>query len=182
MVEEGKERLPDALVGTCGNSGAVALSQVTVRASANGFVDSNLVSEQCGDHSICIIPTGTTFQVNSSIDLGALVVRGVVEWNDSTQVDERVFLCAGFIAIEGHGKWEMDLQNKDAFIYIKDNGATHDHLRSRAFGSVAMMDSDYPIIDINGRELGRTWSLLAEPLRHGDVKVKLMHDPNLMGW
>jgi len=182
MIEDGKERLPDALVDTCSNSVAVALSQVTVRASTNGFVDSNLVSEQCGDHSICTIPFGTTFQVNSSINLGALIVRGVVEWNDSTQVDERAFLCAGFVAIEGHGKWEMDLQNKDAFIYIKDNGATHDHLRSRAFGSVAMMDSDYPVIDINGHELKRTWSLLSEPLRHGDETVKLMHDPNLMGW
>ena len=73
-------------------------------------------------------------------------------------------------------------QEKDAFIYIKDNGAVHDKLRSRAFGSYAYAEGDYPMIDINGRELVRTWSLLADPVRSGDEKMKLMHNAHLMGW
>jgi hypothetical protein len=114
--------------------------------------------------------------------LGALIVKGVVEWNNDTQDDPSAFLCAGYVAVEGHGKWDMDLQDKDAFIYIKDNGAIHSSLRSRAFGSHASADSDYPIIDINGRELVRTWSLLSEPIQTGDDKVELMHNAHLMKW
>jgi hypothetical protein len=111
-----------------------------------------------------------------------LVVRGVVEWNDITQINSRAFVCAGYVAVEGHGKWDMDLQSKSAFIYIKDNGAVHNNLRSRAFGSYAATDSDYPIIDINGREMVRTWSLLSDPIGISDSKMTLMHDANLMGW
>ena len=92
------------------------------------------------------------------------------------------FVCAGYVAIEGQGKWQMDIQSKNAFIYIKDNGAVHESLRERAFGSVAIDDVDYPIIDINGRNLKRTWSLLSDPLQQGDDRIKLMHNPKLMGW
>ena len=76
----------------------------------------------------------------------------------------------------------MDLQAKKAYIYIKDNGAVHDNLRSRAFGSHAATASDYPMIDINGRELVRTWSLLLNPIRSGDNKIALMHNAHFMGW
>ncbi len=120
--------------------------------------------------------------MDAGLNLGALIVRGTVEWNDDTQVDPSSYLCAGYVAVEGQGKWDMDLQDKDAYIYIKDNGAVHKGLRSRAFGSYAATDSDYPVIDINGRELVRTWSLLSEPIQVGNDKVKLMHNAHLMGW
>ena len=45
-----------------------------------------------------------------------------------------------------------------------------------------MLPTDYPIIDIQGRELKRTWSLLSTPLLIGDNTIKLMHNPLLMGW
>ena len=76
----------------------------------------------------------------------------------------------------------MDLQAKDAFIYVKDNGAVHSNLRPRAFGSYASTDSDYPIIDISGRELVRTWSLLSNPIQRGDKRIMLMYNAHLMGW
>lgn len=156
--------------------------QVTVQASNNGVINSSAVSSQCRSDSICIIPIGTTLQVDRSLNLGALIVRGTVEWNDNTQVNPSAFLCAGYVAMEGMGKWDMDLQSKDAFIYVKDNGAVHQGLRSRAFGSYASAASDYPTIDINGRELARTWSLLSTPVQRGDTKITLMHNANLMNW
>ncbi|KAK1742392.1 hypothetical protein QTG54_006957 [Skeletonema marinoi] len=76
----------------------------------------------------------------------------------------------------------MDLQSKDAFVYIKDNGAVHSMLRSRGFGSAALNAGDYPTIDINGRDLARTWSLLSKPLHPGMDKIELMHNANLMDW
>jgi hypothetical protein len=107
---------------------------------------------------------------------------GVVEWSDDTQLNPSAFMCAGYIAVEGFGKWEMDLQSKDAFVYVKDNGAVHSKLRSRGFGSVALNNGDYPIINIKGRDLARTWSLLSKPLNQGDGRIELMHNAILMGW
>lgn len=168
-------------LNVCKNYQSPPSREVTVQAP-NGVIGSSSVSEQCGNDSVCTIPIGITLQVDTSLNLAALVVRGTVEWNDNTQVSPSAFLCAGYVAVEGQGKWDMDLQAKDAYIYIKDNGAVHHHLRSRAFGSYAATGSDYPTIDINGRELVRTWSLLSNPILSGDDKITLMHNPHLMGW
>lgn len=176
------DKLPRNLISECKNSDISPFRHVTVLPNADGTVNSAQVSQQCGVDSVCTIPLGTTFKFDQSINIGALVVQGNVDWNDGTQVDSSAYLCAGYVAVEGHGRWEMDLQEKEAFVYIKDNSATHGHLRTRAFGSYAMSVSDYPVIDINGRELVRTWSLLAKPLRQGEDKMMLMHNPNLMGW
>ena len=176
------DKLPPDLLTTCKNDDIAPSRNVTVQPGVDGYITSSQVSEQCENDSICIIPFGTTFQLDESINLAALTVMGNVEWNDNTQVDSHAFLCAGYVSIEGHGKWEMNLHHKDGFIYLKDNGATHHHLRTRAFGSHAVSSSDYPIIDITGRELVRTWSLLSDPLKKGDDSIRLMHNPNLMGW
>ncbi|KAL9179269.1 hypothetical protein ACHAXT_008559 [Thalassiosira profunda] len=165
----------------CKNDGLAPSRAVTVQAPT-GIVDSATVAAQCGIDSVCTIPIGTTWLFDSSANLGALVVQGAVEWTDETQVSASAFLCTGYVAVEGQGSWEIDLQEKDAFIFIKDNGAIHHHLRSRAFGSYAATASDYPIIDIKGRELVRTWSLLSDPLQSGDDKMNLMHNAHLMGW
>ena len=180
ISDEGK--VPPSFISECKNSWNPPTRDVIVLPGENGYVNSSQISQQCGSSSVCIIPLGVTYQVDSSINLGALVVEGSVEWTDDTQVDMRAFLCTGYVSVEGQGKWTMDLQDKEAFIYLKDNGATHSHLRTRAFGSYAASSTDYPIIQINGRELLRTWSLLAEPLKQNDLTLKLMHDPTRMGW
>jgi len=172
--------LPPEL-NVCKNNLSPPTRQVTVQASA-GRISSSALSAQCGNDSICIVPIGTTLEVDTSLNLGALIVRGKVEWNDISQINPSAFLCAGYVAVEGNGEWDMDLQAKDAFIYVKDNGAVHPNLRSRAFGSYASTDTDYPIINISGRELDRTWSLLSNPIQSGDNKIMLMHNAHLMGW
>ena len=135
VVKDSPGTLPPNLLSTCGNIGAVtSTGNVTVQADATGIVSSSIVSAQCGNDSVCIIPFGTTLQVDTSLNLGALIVRGIVEWNDSTQSSDSIFLCAGYAVVEGLGKWDMDLQNNDAVIYVKDNLFEHHHLRSRAFG------------------------------------------------
>ena len=178
------DKLPSGLVPACANRGLSPNSDAPqeVEVSGGGTVTSSTVASQCGTDSVCIIPLGTTFEVDGSIDLGALVVRGNVEWNDGQLFSADVYLCAGYVAIEGQGQWNMDVQDKHAAIYIKNNGYVHPNLRSRAFGSHAETASDYPTIDIRGRELVRTWSLLSEPLNGGDSTMTLLHDANLMGW
>ena len=179
--------VPPNLLSACSGSNPATdapSKQITVQApGVNGIVSSSEVSTQCGTDSTCILPAGTTLRVDTNLNLGALLVRGGVEWTDSTQLDASAFICAGYVAVEGQGKWEMDLQTKTAYIYLKDNGATHHTLRTRAFGGHAEnFGEDNPTIDIKGREMKRTWSLLSQPLSQGDVEMRLMHDPNLMEW
>ena len=144
---------------------------------------------KCGGDSVCIVPSGITVWMVGVIglNLGALIVRGVVEWNDTESSPggrgpPAVFLCAGYVAVKGRGRFTMDVQIGSAYVYIKDNGAVHQHLRSCAFGGIATSAEDYPVVKISGRELARTWSLLSKPLVVGNNKMMLMHNTNLMGW
>ena len=109
-------------------------------------------------------------------------MRGEVEWTDDTARSPMTYVCAGYIAVEGQGQWNMNVKEKDAYIYIKDNRAVHQHLRTRAFGTYAATGSDHPTIDIEGRDMARTWSLLASPLNPGINEIRLMHNAELMGW
>ncbi len=183
VIDDPDATLPPDLLSVCKDKGNnPPAREVVVQADSSGLINSSAVSIQCSDDSVCVIPFGTTLQVDTSLSLAALIVMGIVEWTDDTQLNPSAFICAGYIAVEGFGKWEMDLQSKDAFVYIKDNGAVHDKLRSRGFGSVALNNGDYPTIDINGRDLARTWSLLSKPLHQGDDRIELMHNAILMGW
>ena len=155
--------------------------QVTVGAGSDRVIYSRELESQCGLGDICVIPPGTTLIMDRSINLGALVVRGKLLWTDDKS-PENAFLCAGYVAVEGQGIWEMKLEWKSGWIYIKENGAVHDMLRSRAFGGVGRTNADNPVVDIQGRAMVRTWSLLSKPLMAGDNKMHLLHNPTYMKW
>eukprot|EP00591_Stephanopyxis_turris_P017726 CAMPEP_0195538828 /NCGR_PEP_ID=MMETSP0794_2-20130614/49734_1 /TAXON_ID=515487 /ORGANISM="Stephanopyxis turris, Strain CCMP 815" /LENGTH=1792 /DNA_ID=CAMNT_0040672837 /DNA_START=109 /DNA_END=5487 /DNA_ORIENTATION=- len=183
----GASSLPSDLLAQCKkeNNGVRVDSEINVDASptdgSNIILSSNL-SSQCQSNSICTIPPGVTLRMDSSLNVGALVVRGSLEWNDITQQQySSIYLCAGFVAVEEGGAFRMDLQDQGnrGWIYIKDDGAVHPVLRSRSFGGVGSNS----IVEITGsRQLLRTWSLLSEPLRIGDRYMKLLHNPVYMGW
>eukprot|EP00551_Chaetoceros_affinis_P006400 CAMPEP_0203682988 /NCGR_PEP_ID=MMETSP0090-20130426/47288_1 /ASSEMBLY_ACC=CAM_ASM_001088 /TAXON_ID=426623 /ORGANISM="Chaetoceros affinis, Strain CCMP159" /LENGTH=1506 /DNA_ID=CAMNT_0050552109 /DNA_START=94 /DNA_END=4614 /DNA_ORIENTATION=+ len=185
-----------SLLSECkrGNSNSAVAPSVTVEVvpptNSNGnIVTTEDVQSQCDSTSNCIIPEGVLFTVTSSLNVGSLTIRGDLEWTDDTttstttqqQIDS--YVCAGYIAVENNGSWFMKVEQSTAWIFLKDNGGVHTHLRSRAFGAVAMDENnDYPIIDIQGRELKRTWSLLSHPVSLGDDSIKLLHHPTLMNW
>lgn len=156
---------------------------------SSGTILSSSVAAQCGSNTICIIDSTLVIKMDQSLNVGALIIQGSLEWNKATTtingVAQTIYLCAGYIAVEKNGSFLMDIQQQDqsAWIYIKGNGAKHSELQTRAFGGVAAHDSDEnPTIDIQGRKLTRTWSLLSSPLLQGGTKMKLMHNPILMGW
>jgi hypothetical protein len=142
--------------------------------------------------------------VDEPLEVYSLTVRdgGTVQWNDNTQANQQNWLCAGYVAVEDGGRWEMELNRpKMAWIYLKDNGAVHPNLGVRVFGSYAnydhggmpggmsMSDPVTPYLQVLGHELGRTWSLLGEGLRVQDYvqagtppQMKLIHDVSDMGW
>lgn len=59
----------------------------------------------------------------------------------------------------------------------------HTVLRTRAFGAAGGSANDQnTLLNVRGRPLLRTWSLLASPVLPSDQSIFLMHDPVLMGW
>jgi hypothetical protein len=178
---------PQELLTQCKNRGKFnPTREVTV--TGTGIVSTSFVQAECGNDSICILPLGMTLVMDGNLNVGALIVRGILEWTSSTQQSSSdQFLCAGYVVVEGSGAFEMDMNKSDekrtGWIYIKNNGALHPELSSRSFGSFKKRNSgDNPTMTIRGRKLTRTWSVLSEPLVPGMTSMRLVHDPILMGW
>ena len=66
----------------------------------------------------------------------------------------------------------MNLVNKKGYIYIKNNGLKNPSIFTRAFGSY-----NKGKINVVGRKLERTWSLLAKKAYFGMTTISLSHNP-----
>ena len=178
---------PPQSLDQCKNRGYTNPTREVI-VSGGGIVSAASVQSQCGTDSICIVPESLTLRMDGNLNVGALIIRGGLDWNDNSQSSSSdQFLCGGYVVVENNGSFEMDLNNsantKTGWIYIKNNGAVHPGLRSRSFGtSKDRSSSDIPTMIIRGRKLTRTWSLLSEPLVPGDTTMVLMHNPAGMGW
>jgi len=180
-------KAPQELLNECKDRGkSFPTQEMTVK--GGGIVSASFVQSQCGTNSICILPLGTTLVMDGNLNVGALIVRGILEWTSVIQQSQSdQFLCAGYIVVEGIGSFDMDLNRNDetrtGWIYIKNNGAVHPELRSRSFGTFKeRYSSDIPTMTIRGRKLERTWSLLSNQLVPGATTMRVMHDPFQMGW
>lgn len=178
---------PQELLDQCKNRGKSNPAREII-VSGGGTVSSSFVQSECGEDSVCIIPYGMTLFMDGNLNLGALIIRGSLKWTSFTQQSSSDhFLCAGYVVVEENGSFDMDMnrryETRNAWIYIKNNGAIHPHLRTRSFGTFkAHHSDDSPTMIIRGRNLARTWSILSEPLVPGMTSMKLIHDPRSMGW
>ena len=197
---ENMNQPPPELLEQCKDRGFNTINsntrEVTVAVTVSdggSVVSASSVQSQCGTDTICLIPAGVTVQMDSTVNIGALIIRGNLEWNTSTQGDsDQLFLCGGYVVVENNGSFLMDLNDdfntnqkkQTAWIYIKNNGAVHPELRSRALGTYHERYStvDNPILILKGRSLKRTWSLLSKPLEVGMTQLQLLHHPLDMGW
>jgi hypothetical protein len=189
---------PVGLISQCKDSNILDFSfatEIIVRPDdpSTGTVSATSAQDQCstasaiGNPTICIVPEGVRLLMTSSLVVDALVVRGQLYWRDTEHVQvEDQWLCAGFIAVESQGHFVMNVQDatKTSWIFVMNNGAVHPIGGSRFFGGVASHDgmTSSPVIEIKGRTLSRTWSLLSEPLNAGQNKLNLLHSPLRMGW
>lgn len=183
---------PSGLLFSCENTGQqTATDTVIVAEPTPTDLSAPDVQQLCGETTECVIGENVTLNMDGGLNVHSLVVRngGTVRWTDQTQTATDAWLCAGYVVVEVGGTWDLNLQDafKRAWIYIKNNGATHDGLRTRAFGSFVEHGSgvphdEAPYFSVVGRELDRTWSLLAEPLTPNSDSIRLMHDPVAMGW
>jgi hypothetical protein len=87
--------------------------------------------------------------------------------------------------MEDNGVFTMNVANNKAFIYIKDNEARHVMAGYRALAGIHTPNisrTGFPKLEIAGRLLPRTWSLLARPVRINDTSIYLIHNVADMGW
>ena len=122
------------------------------------------------------------------LNVAALRLQGdaVLTWDDTTQTQSlstQWLYCAGYVVAEDSATINIDVQDpaKQAIVYIKNNALRHANLGVRAFG-VDGSARGSPLLDIKGRHLTRTWSLLAKTLNVGETMLQLKHDAMMMGW
>ena len=165
------ESLPSDLLNTCKNSEIFNKQNVQNKSITIGSITSEQVQKICSNNTICIIETGVIVTMNSNLNLAALIIKGSLNWNDQTQVSNDQWLCAGYVAVD-KGELNMKLTQKKGYIYIKNNNVKSDEISYRALGSY-----NKGKINIIGRTLNRTWSLLAKKIDTRVSSISLMHDP-----
>ena len=169
--------LPAALAAACRSRGAVDSTLPEV--SISGTVTAAQATATCGD-AVCVISASATLRMTGSLNVGALIVRGLLLWDDTTQAAgaSEQWLCAGYVAIEPGGVANISLPSRSmhGVVYIKDNGLAHPVLGTRAFGGYD------GVVSIRGSPLRRTFSLLAQAATIGARSIVLLHDPAAMGW
>lgn len=171
--------LPSALSAECAEKGAESTPTITVElTSPTDTIDASAAQLHCNSSVTCVVPANVLLRMDSNLRVGALVVRGSVRWDDTTQAVPEQWLCAGYVAFEDGSRFDMNLASsaRRAFIYMQANGLSHGLLGERAFGGIR---SDLHVV---GRTLRRTWSLLASPAESGASSIALLHDPREMGW
>lgn len=177
------EEMPTGASACVGSS--ASYSGTTKSISSNS--SASQIGSICTESDRCVVAEGAVLTMDGSLNVGALVVRGKVQWDDSSQgSNTEQWLCAGYVQLEGNAEFILSVtsQARRAYIYIKNNGASSPVLGSRFFGGVSTSASaeDRPLIDLAGHERRRTWSQLARPAESGDTFLTLLHDIELMGW
>ena len=93
-----------------------------------------------------------------------------------------------YVVAEDNGIIRINLNDvtKRGYVYIKDNNVAHANpfFSKRAFGGLRTAGSTiagYPLLEIAGAPLRRTWSLLAETVEAGATTVQVLHDGAAMG-
>jgi hypothetical protein len=89
--------LPLEIKTKCKSQGQVVNPSIL---SIKSSMTSDALQTFCGKTSICTIPAGLTVTMTSNLNVAALVVQGTLEWNDTTQITNDLYLCAGYIAVK----------------------------------------------------------------------------------
>lgn len=150
-----------------------------------GNVSAAAAQAACGNATCrCVVGAGTTLVMDGSLVVPAMVVEGALHWSASDEspgVDSAAhgyrWLCAGYVIATDNGAIRIragDGQRAGAgaaIVYIMDNGAQHAVAGKRVIGAVYTTRSrpGMPALEVVGRALARTWSLLAQPLSAGQV-------------
>ncbi|KAJ1626510.1 hypothetical protein T492DRAFT_910036 [Pavlovales sp. CCMP2436] len=141
------------------------------------------LSGACATGGDCVIPAGERWLLDADMSVRTLTILGELLWDTSA---DGLTLFAGYVLVSGGGLLQIGTSASPmllrATVHIRANGATHETLGERFLGSHPSSGDLTPRLEIYGRPLTRTWSLLARDAQAGATSVELQHEPAAMGW
>eukprot|EP00440_Ansanella_granifera_P037063 gb/GFBE01040220.1/.p1 GENE.gb/GFBE01040220.1/~~gb/GFBE01040220.1/.p1 ORF type:complete len:1500 (+),score=225.46 gb/GFBE01040220.1/:1-4500(+) len=144
----------------------------------SGLTKAHRAAVACAAGSHCVVPAGETWLLDSSVQFETLTIRGTLEWDTGK---DNLELRAGHVLVETGGHLKIGMPDvpmeRRATVYITKNSHQHDVLGKRFLGGVGTGK-----VDIHGRKLARTWTLLASNAFAGENQLQLKDDPSAMGW
>ena len=160
---------------TCRTTGSELL-QRRARNARITEAEARLVSSSLCSQAHCAVPAGETWLLDVSLDVETLTISGILKW-DQSKAD--IELRASYILVEAGGQLMIGSvaspMELPATVYITNGPHRHPKLGRRFLGG-------FGIIEIHGRPLRRTWSLLSQTVAPGQRVLQLKHDPAEMGW
>jgi len=157
----------------------VLLQRVYTRDEATSvrLNSSSLVAAGCTQNSQCVVPAGEHWVFDTSVDVDTLTVKGSLIWN--TAIDG-LELRACHIMVEDDGLFQIGTMDAPmvlrAAIYLKRCA------ESSPVGVQFFASRNRARIEIHGRPLQRTMTLLSTEALSGSSQIALKHDPSEMGW
>ena len=146
---------------------------------------------RCASDAECIVPAGDEYVLDADMNVGQLTVNGKLKW-DTTK--SGLTLNTSAILINDGGTFECGTaenpMNLEANIFIKyprPDWNPHDASQtgigySDDFGSRFFVGKAGSDIYLHGRQLERTWTLLASDAYKDNTHVTLKHNPIDIGW
>eukprot|EP00931_Biecheleriopsis_adriatica_P054763 TRINITY_DN32266_c0_g1_i1.p1 TRINITY_DN32266_c0_g1~~TRINITY_DN32266_c0_g1_i1.p1 ORF type:complete len:1098 (+),score=130.59 TRINITY_DN32266_c0_g1_i1:50-3343(+) len=125
----------------------------------------------------CIIPSGDIWILDQNVEIDSLTIFGTLEWD---QEKEGLELRASYILVSDRGHLKLGTPEnpmmKSARIFIKLGTQAHPQ-----FGDRFLAGQGTGRIDIHGRRLAFTWTLLSQDADNTS-NLRLKQDPRSMGW
>mmetsp|Transcript_35303 Transcript_35303/g.94015 ORF Transcript_35303/g.94015 Transcript_35303/m.94015 type:complete len:1048 (-) Transcript_35303:226-3369(-) len=126
----------------------------------------------------CVVPAGETWILDRSMTVDTLTVSGTLRWDTSVDGLE---LRSGYVVVDATGHLEVGSvsapMEKSATIYITENAEEHPKCGHRFLCGL-----NGGRVEIHGRELARTWTLLSRTAHVGSTELFLKDEPASMGW
>lgn len=123
------------------------------------------------------MPQGETWQVDRSLNLSTLTIAGVLLWDQSKA---GLVLNSSFVLVTPSGKLQIGSKafpmDQPATIYIAKGPFSDPLLGTRFLGG------NGGVIQIHGRRMQKTWTLLSATARVGSTVLQLKDDPRVMQW
>jgi hypothetical protein len=132
----------------------------------------------CATGGHCVLPAGEVWKLDVSAHVETLTIKGTLTW-DTTKKD--LELRAGYVFVDDGGHLEVGTTKNpmelNATIYItKTNHSTPMH------GTRFLGGHGSAKVDIHGRKLDKTWTVLSHTAYSGETKLHLKDDPVALGW
>ena len=94
LIRDSHSETPQDLINTCGEKGSQNAQTEYIRSSTT----SKDIQNRCLN-AICQIEPNVQITMNSNLNVAALIVKGKLIWDESTQQTNEQWLCAGYIAV-----------------------------------------------------------------------------------